>query len=190
MRQMTIKLSRSEQKRRIKEVEQLVRELVELPEPVVKKLPGDEEIRLLILEAQGLKGGARKRQIKYITKVLKNEPLAGLYDYLADRKGGKLKEKKQFHALEYFRDSLLNEAIARRKELAADQEELPDNWQSSTIDAIKKELPLVDGSALRRLSAIYARTRQTRHSREIFRLLRAAGELARQREKEKHEKTA
>ena len=180
---MTIKLSRSEQKRRIKEVEQLVRELVELPEPVLKKLPGDEEIRLLIIEVQGLKGGARKRQIKYITKMLKNEPLAGLYDYLADKKGGKLKQKKQFHALEYFRDSLLNEAIARRKELATDQEELTENWDSSTINEILVELPLVDVSALQRLSAIYARTRQTRHSREIFRLLRAAAELARQREK-------
>ncbi|HHB76078.1 MAG TPA: DUF615 domain-containing protein [Desulfobulbus sp.] len=186
---MTIKLSRSEQKRRIKEVEQLVRELVELPEPVLKKLPGDEEIRLLIIEAQGLKGGARKRQIKYITKVLKNEPLAGLYKYLADRNGGTLQQKKQFHALEYFRDSLLNEAIARRKELAANQEELTENWDSSTLDAISRELPLVDLSALRRLAAMYARTRQNRHSREIFRLLRAAGELARQREKEKQAKT-
>ncbi len=180
---MTIKLSRSEQKRRIKEVEQLVRELVELPEPVLKKLPGGKEIRLMFIETQGLKGGARKRQIKYITKMLKNEPLAELYDYLSNQKGGKLKQKKQFHALEYFRDSLLNEAIARRKELAGDQEELTEHWDSSTINEILVELPLVDVSALQRLSAIYARTRQTRHSREIFRLLRAAGELARQREK-------
>jgi len=181
---MTIKLSRSEQKRRIKEVEKLVRELVELPEPVLKKLPIDDDIRRLFIEAQGLKGGAEKRQIKYITKMLKNESLVGLYDYLTDKKGGKLRQKKQFHALEYFRDSLINEAIAQRKELAADQLELTENWDSLTINEIQEELPLVDVSALRRLSAMYARTRQTRHSREIFRLLHAAGELARQRGEE------
>ncbi len=182
---MSIRLSRSEQKRRIKEVEQLVREMVELPVQALKKLPGDEEIRLLIIETQGLKGGARKRQIKYITKLLKNESLSSLYDYLTDKKGGQLKQKKQFHALEYFRDSLLNEAIARRKELAAEQAELKENWISTTIDEILEEFPLVDVSALQRLSAIYAGTRQTRHSREIFRLLHAAEELARQRDREK-----
>ncbi len=186
---MSVRISRSEQKRRIKEVEQLVRELVELPEPVLKKLPGDKELRLLFLETLGLKGGARKRQIKYITryiiKNLDNAPLAGLYDFLGGLKGEKLKQKKEFHALEYFRDSLLNEAIARRKELAADQEELPELWTSAIIDEIVRELPQVDKSALQRLSAMYARTRQARHSREIFRLLRAAAELARQRDQKK-----
>ena len=87
--------------------------------------------------------------------------------------------------MEYFRDSLLNEAIARRKELAADQEELPELWTSAIIDEIVRELPQVDKSALQRLSAMYARTRQARHSREIFRLLMAAAELARQRDQEK-----
>ncbi len=186
---MSVRISRSEQKRRIKEVEKLVRELAELPEPVLKKLPGDKELRLLFIETLGLKGGARKRQIKYITryiiKNLDNKPLAGLYDFLGGLKGEKLKQKKEFHALEYFRDSLLNEAIARRKELAADQEELPELWTSAIIDEIVRELPQVDKSALQRLSAMYARTRQARHSREIFRLLRAAAELARQRDQEK-----
>ena len=78
---MSVRISRSEQKRRIKEVEKLVRELAELPEPVLKKLPGDKELRLLFIETLGLKGGARKRQIKYITryitKNLDNKPLAG-----------------------------------------------------------------------------------------------------------------
>lgn len=181
---MPIRLSRTEQKRRIKEVEQLVLELVELPEVELKKLPCDREIRPLLIETHALKGGARKRQVKYITKRLKNEPVSALYDFLAKKKGGKLREKKEFHELEYFRDSLLNEAIAKRKELAAIQEELTDTWDSTTIGEILQELPMVDAMALHRLSAIYARTRQTRHSREIFRLLRAARELLNQQKNE------
>ncbi len=180
---MPIRLSRTEQKRRIKEVEQLVLELVTLPEAEIKKLLCDSEIRSLLMETHSLKGGARKRQVKYITKRLKNEPVTALYDFLAKKKGGKLREKKEFHELEYFRDSLLNEAIAKRKELAAVQEELTDTWNSSTIGEILQELPMVDAMALGRLSAIYARTRQIRHGREIFRLLRAARELENQQQR-------
>ncbi len=185
-----MRLSRSEQKRRIKEVEQLVRELVALPEHVVQRVPCDREIRLLLTETQALKGGARKRQIKYITKSiskgLATKSLADLYNFLTERKGRELRDKKQFHELEYLRDSLLNEAIAKRKQAAAAQQELSEIWESVTIGEIKKALPMVDTIALGRLAAIYARTRQSRHSREIFRLLRAARELENQREKENH----
>lgn len=175
---MAIQLSRSEQKRRIKEVEQLVRELVELPEQVLSKLPCDDEVIFLCKEVQSLKGGTRKRQIKYITKILKKEPLADLYEFISKRKGASLQEKKQFHELEYLRDTLLDEAIAERKKLRSRQQELPETWSSETIGEIKKLLPLIDTVALSRLSAIFARTRQPRHSREIFRLLRAAREQA------------
>ncbi len=177
---MTMQLSRSEQKRRIKEIEQLVRELVELPAQVLTKLPCDEELIFLFKETPSLKGGARKRQIKYITKILKKEPVTELYDFLSKRKGASLHRKKQFHELEYLRDNLLDEAIALRKVLRSQQQELSETWESETIGEIQKQFPAIDPVALSRLSAIFARTRQPRHSREIFRLLRAAQEQVEQ----------
>lgn len=173
---MAIYLSRSERKRRIKEIELLVRQLVDLPEQDIKKLPCDHQLMELLYEAQLLKGGTKKRQIKYITKILKNEPISGLYDFIAGRKGRALKNKKQFHELEYFRDTLLNEAIVERKLLRSEQQELAETWTGATIEEIAKKMPTVDTIALSRLSAIFARTRQARHSREIFRILRAARE--------------
>ncbi|HEB68122.1 MAG TPA: DUF615 domain-containing protein [Desulfobulbus sp.] len=180
---MTMQLSRSEQKRRIKEVEQLVRELVELPDQILNRLPGDEELIALCKETKSLKGGARKRQIKYITKLLKKEPVTELYDFLSKRKGASLHRKKQLHELEYLRDNLLDEAIALRKVLRSEQQELSETWESATITEIRKQMPAIDPIALSRLAAIFARTRQPRHSREIFRLLRAAQE---QGEREQH----
>ena len=171
---MAIQLSRTEQKRRIKEVEQLVRELIELPGQEVKKLPCDQEIVDLFVEAQPLKGGARKRQIKYLTKVLKNEEKAELYAFVEKKKGVSLQQKKDFHELEYLRESLLAEAIEQRKVLRSEQQDLTETWSSTTVRDIQNLLPSVDPVALSRLSAIFARTRQPRHSREIFRLLRAA----------------
>jgi len=173
---MAMQLSRSEQKRRIKEVGQLVRELAALPKSVLTKLPCDEETTLLFKEVQSLKGGAGKRQVKYLTKMLKNEPLTELYAFLSKRKGTDLERKKQFHELEYLRDNLLDEAIAQRQILRSTQQELPEIWDSATIKEIQRQLPEVDIVALSRLSALFARTRQPRHSREIFRMLRAVQE--------------
>jgi len=175
---MAIQLSRTEQKRRIKEVEKLVKGLVELPKQQLSKLPCDSEMVFLFKEVHSLKGGARKRQIKYLTKMLKNEPLEELYAFVEKRKGSTLRENKQFHELEYLRDSLLAEAIEQRKILRSEQQELSETWSSDTVAEIKQLLPMIDGVGLSRLSAIFARTRQIRHSREIFRILRAAQEQA------------
>lgn len=173
---MTMQLSRTEQKRRIKEIEKLVKGLVELPVQQLSKLPCDSEIVFLFKEVHSLKGGARKRQIKYLTKILKNEPLEDLYAFVEKRKGATLRVNKQFHELEYLRDSLLDEAIEDRKILRSEQQELSETWSSETVAEIKQLFPKIDDVALCRLSAIFARTRQIRHSREIFRILRAAQE--------------
>ncbi|MCI5162316.1 MAG: DUF615 domain-containing protein, partial [Candidatus Electrothrix sp. AX5] len=50
-------LSRSEQKRRVKQVEKLVVELVALPAGLLEKLPVDEEVQQLLQEVTSLKGG-------------------------------------------------------------------------------------------------------------------------------------
>ena len=173
-----MQLSRSEQKRRIREVEKMVKALLALPRQEMKKLPCDDEMQELFLDAQGMKGGARKRQIKYITKVLAREPVPELSSFLSQRKGKRLAQTREFHELEYLRDQLLDEAIAHRKMLRAEQEEIEEHWPSRVVEEIEQELPGIDGRALLRLAAIFARTRQARHSRELFRLLRAARELA------------
>ncbi|MCI5220604.1 MAG: DUF615 domain-containing protein, partial [Candidatus Electrothrix sp. LOE2] len=82
-----MQLSRSEQKRRAKQVEKLVVELAALPAGLLGELPVDEEVRLLFREIAGLKGSSRKRQIKYITKLLRDAPTEELYAFLEKRKG-------------------------------------------------------------------------------------------------------
>jgi ribosome-associated protein len=169
-----MQLSRSEQKRRIKEIEQLVKELVGLPKTALANLPCDPDLLSYFQEAQTMKGGARKRQLKYLTKLLKDEPLQELYGFLLERKGSNLAEKSKFHELEYLRDRLLDEAINKRKVLRSSQMELPETWSGEAIAEITVRLPGIDAIALSRLSSIFARTRQIRHSREIFRLLKGA----------------
>ncbi len=171
-----MELSRSEQKRRIKQLEKLVVELVDLPTGLLNKLPLSEEARELAKEVHGLKGGARKRQIKYITKLLRREPVEPLYDFMAKRKGSGLLQKKQLHEIEYLRDILVEEAIVARRQAKEKQQELEEDWQSEVVQDITVELPAVDSRGLTRLACLFAMTRSKRHSREIFRMLQAARE--------------
>ncbi len=171
-----MEISRSEQKRRIKQLEELVKELVKLPPGLLDQAPLPDEARELALEVAGLKGGARKRQIKYITKLLRREPVDPLYEFLTRRKGTELLKKKKFHEVEYWRDSLIEESIAAHKVAKASREQLSEDWQSSVVQAIVEELPRVDRIELTRLSCFFARSRNPKHSREIFRLLQAAQE--------------
>jgi len=169
-----MELSRSEQKRRIKQLEKLVVELVDLPASLLDKLPSGEEVRELAKEVRGLKGGARKRQIKYITKLLRREPVEPLYDFLAKRKGSELLQQKKFHEIEYLRDILVEEAIMARRRAKEMQQELEEDWQSEVVRDITAELPAVDSRGLTRLACLFAMTRNKNHSREIFRMLQAA----------------
>jgi len=173
---VSMEVSRSEQKRRIKQLEQLINEVAGLSDGLIAEIPCTEEIRELFREAAAMKGGTRKRQVKYITKLLKNEPVDELYDFLSKRKGASLKEKKEFHELEFYRDSLLNETLEAYREARENQEEPDEEQPGRATEEICSMLPNIDRKALTSLAWLFARTRSRKYSREIFRLLRSAQE--------------
>ncbi len=165
--------SKSEKKRQAAAILEVVEELAALPPALIADLPADTEIRALVLEVRDLRGGARKRLLKFIAKRLRAADPAPLLDFLAERRGSLLKDKERFHRLERLRDDLVREAIA------AMEEETGDDWPSPALDAIGQTFPSVDTQELRRLAARYARSRKKAHSRQIFRLLQAAEERLR-----------
>ncbi|MDX9834826.1 MAG: DUF615 domain-containing protein [Desulfobulbus sp.] len=171
---MAMEISRSEQKRRVQEVGKLVVELASLPPQAIGSAPCNETIRELLQAAGTLSGGARQRHLKYLTKLLKTEPLDELYAYVSRYRGKGLTERKQFRELEQYRDALVNEAIEEQRHCAAMQLDWEDAWHSRTLAELAKKMPGIDVSTLTRLASLFARTRNPRHSREIFRSLRAA----------------
>ena len=157
-------------------MEKLVEELAVLPASLLNELPVNDEIQAVFQEVAALKGGSRKRQIKYITKLLRDAPTEELYAFLQKRKGTELQKKKQFHEVEYLRDILIEEALAVRRAAKAEHADLTENWPSKVMKDIAKELPSVDQHELHRLALFFAMSRNKQHSREIFRLLQAAQE--------------
>ena len=172
-------LSKSELKRQHKQIEAAAVEISRLKDNDLKRLNlGDE-----LIEATGLcrqlKGGALKRQIKYLAKLHKQEPVDEILGMLAARKGSKLQEKKFHHQAERLRDAIINEALDRRDEAIRSGIAMELDWPSDVLDDVVASLPDIDELELRRSAYQYVRTRNKVHSRELFRMLRAAAEKQR-----------
>ena len=124
---MDSQLSKSEKKRRAKGLEELVSELAALSPGEIASLPCEEEVRKEIAGARNCKGGARQRQLKYATKLLRDKPVEELYDFMARKKGSMLKDKREFQELEHFRNLLVTEALQLYEEKRNDNGFLNEN---------------------------------------------------------------
>ena len=179
---MVSQLSKSEKKRRAKGIEQLVYELASLPDREIGNLPCNQTIQEEIRSARNLKGGAKKRQLKYATKLLRKQPVDDLYDFLAQKKGSLLKKNREFHELEHFRNLLISETVELYDDVInndgyiSDMEPLELLRESVALDAIVEHLPDIDKALLKNTVMQYARTRNKKFSRELFRILKAAHE--------------
>ncbi|HFQ80044.1 MAG TPA: DUF615 domain-containing protein [Desulfobacterales bacterium] len=167
-------ISRSEKKRRAKSFEQLTLELIKLRGAEISALPVDDFLKKDIRDTAALKAGARKRQIKYISKQLRAIDSAPLLTFLTERKGSRLQQTQAFHRLEHWRDEIISAAIQARQD--AQQEEVPidENWSVRLLDGLEEELPGLDRQAVNKAAIRYAVNRKPSHQREVFRLLKAA----------------
>lgn len=186
---MEYQLSKSEKKRRAKNIEKLAVELVGLPESDIAGLPCEPFLRQEILTARKLKAGARKRQIKYLTKNLRELDPSPLLDFMAARTGSKLKEKKEFHELENLRDAIITEVLEAARQAEEESEEglVDRNYPSPALEAALKQFPRLDADSVRQSAMRYSRTRKPALSREIFRQLKAAAERQQWQDRTKDE---
>lgn len=169
-------LSKSELKRQHKQIESAAREIVRLNDSELGRLNLGAEVIETVQLCRQLKGGALKRQIKYLAKLLKQEPLDDILRLLAFQKGSKLQENKLHHQAERLRDAIINEALDARAESIRSGAVMEMDWPSEAIAGAVACYADIDEAELRRSAYQYARSRNRVHSRELFRLLRAAAE--------------
>ncbi|MDG4474676.1 ribosome biogenesis factor YjgA [Thiovibrio frasassiensis] len=171
-----IYVSRSEKKRLAKNIEEIAKELVELSPAHIKKLPADDLLKAELTSSRELKGGALKRQTKYIAGMLRESGTDEILAFLAERKGSHLKKTGEFHELERLREDIITEVLQAREEAWHNHERLTESWESETIPAACRRFPALNPKALQKSALRYAATRKPVHRREIFRQLHAAME--------------
>lgn len=171
---MTMRISKSEKKRQFKQTEKMAATLAEFTDNDIKVFPGSEQLKAEIKATRGLKGGARKRQIKYLAKVMRQDDLDSIYDFLEQKKGSQLKSNMQLHEAERLRDGLINEAMADHQYCMEEQLQWDIDYRSDIIEGLVEEYPLLKENEIRKGVYSYVKTRNKLHYRELFRMLRAA----------------
>lgn len=172
-------LSRSEQKRRLHRLEALAAQLVDLPAAKIDGLGCDAEVVAQLREARGLKAGARKRQIKYIAKLLRQRPTEDLFAAVAVLQGTNRQRTEAFHELEYLRNRLIIEALGEFREADHSSVEIDESRPLDAVAAVLARFPELDPELLVKLARLQVRTGKRKYGREIFRLLQAAQERRR-----------
>lgn len=110
--------SKSEQKREIQEITRIGERLLQIPENTLRTYPLSETSLKALIEGKKITSPiGRKRQIKYIGKLLRKEDIEAIEVKLSFLDQEKIIENKKFHQLENWRDRLLEEGDSALAEL-------------------------------------------------------------------------
>lgn len=169
---MTERLSKSALKRQFKEEEKAADELSLLGDRELENLPASDDVKKQIRKCRGLKGGARKRQVKYLAKVMREGSVENIFSFLADKKGSELKANRLHREAEELRDVIVDEAMAYRDYCLATGQPFDAEWPADGLERIAERLEL-DRIDLRRTVFQFVKTRIHNHFKEIFRILKA-----------------
>ncbi len=170
---MSERISKSARKRRFKDEESAAAELAHLSDKDLERLPVGQTLKDEIVRCRGQKGGALKRQIKYLAKVMREDSVDAVFSFLADRKGSKIKETKLHREAERLRDVIINEAMDDQQSCLQDGMAWEPDWPGDEIESFVEHYPVDEGD-LRRTVFQYVKTRLHNHNREIFRIIKAA----------------
>ena len=101
--------SKSKIKRELLALQETGRELAELPEKQLLKIPLSEALLEAIRETRGLKKSARQRQLRYIGGLIANEDALAIQRALADALTPSRELVENFHQVEKWRGRLLSD---------------------------------------------------------------------------------
>jgi len=132
--------SKSQVKREIEALKDLGRQLVDLPARQLQLMPMNETTRSAIIDAQDMKKGALKRQLRYIGGLLKDEDATALRSEL----DGLLRPHRQqvhiHHQLEQWRDLLIAGDDSILAELASRFTDLDRQYLMQLVRNARKDL--------------------------------------------------
>lgn len=151
-------VSRSELKRDMEELQKLGEELVTLKPSVLAKFPLEDTLRIAISDAQRFEKEAKRRQMQYIGKLMRNydpEPIQAALDKLRNKHN---QQAVELHKIEKLRDRVISEGDA-------------------AINDVMQLYPHADRQQLRQLARLakkeQAENKPPKFFREIFQYIKS-----------------
>lgn len=99
--------SKTQIKREVLELKDLGKQLVELPEKALQKLPLSESFLEAILDAQRFSRGALQRQLRFIAGMVPHEDVDAIRKGIEELRQPHHRQVREFQQLEQWRDRLL-----------------------------------------------------------------------------------
>ena len=153
--------SKSQRKREMHALQALGEALVELPVDQFNKIDLPEDLRIAAMEARRIhQRGARKRQLQYIGKIMRNVDAAPIQEQLDTLLGHSQRAAQQLHLIERWRDRLLAEGDAALEELLrlqphADIQNLRQLVRSAHKETLANKPPRAARSLFRNLRDLF-----------------------------------
>ena len=107
-KEYAIRPNKTELKREIKILNQLGRELIDLPASSLKKVPLSESMYQAIKDGQRFQRGALQRQLRRIASLMSHEDIDAIQLELARQKQPSKQQTAELHQLEQWRDRLID----------------------------------------------------------------------------------
>lgn len=143
------------------ELQKLGEELVELKPAILEKFPLSDELYAAIKDAQRFKNEARRRQLQYIGKLMRNidpEPIQAALDKIRNKHN---QATAKLHKLEQTCDRIVDEG-------------------DSAIEEVMEQYPDADRQRLRLLARQASKEKKAnktpKAAREIFQILKSLNE--------------
>ncbi|HBA33452.1 MAG TPA: hypothetical protein DCZ12_04880 [Gammaproteobacteria bacterium] len=150
-------ISKSERKRLAHTIKALGEEMAALSDKDFAKLALPSDIHDALVQARAIHAhGARKRQLQYVAKLLRNTDLSLIEDQLKQHRNQSAQKTQQLHAVEIWRQQLLTEG-------------------QPAIDRLMETLPSLDRQQIQQLVRNAQKEAQNHHSpksaRRLFKLI-------------------
>jgi ribosome-associated protein len=156
--------SRTTIKNESSEVTTFAKNLVGLTKAQINKLPLSENSLYEVLKAQSMQRIALKRQIGFISKILRSEDIEELQQAYDDLFNVSQAQKAKFQRLETLRDTLINNNTSKESinKLIEDHSDLDIQYIRQLIRNAQNEIMKENGS--------------TKYSREVFQYIKNLSE--------------
>jgi ribosome-associated protein len=111
-------ISKSQRKRDMHNLQDLGQQLVDLPKDQFDKISLEESLRDAIVDARHIRQhGAKKRQLQYIGKIMRNIDAGPIKEQLDTIQGHSIQATQMLHNIERWRDRLLEQGDQALEEL-------------------------------------------------------------------------
>lgn len=143
----TEEISKSQRKRDMHALQALGQQLVELPKEQFEKITLKESLYDAIVDARNIRQhGARKRQLQYIGKIMRNIDAEPIQEQLNTIEGHSSQATQALHNIERWRDRLLKEGDHALEELVkqyqqADRQYLRQLLRNAQKEALTNKAP-------------------------------------------------